>query len=74
MALWTPVVEGTAVGPTTIISLGGDEFVAMALWDEDGGVQVDVHVPDQPLTLEQWRAFSSAVYALLLTPAPELTS
>lgn len=73
MALWTPVMEGTAVGPTAIISLGGDEFVAMALWDEDSGVQVDVHVPDQPLTIEQWKMFSDAVYALLLTPAPELT-
>lgn len=74
MALWTPIVEGTAVGPTAVIPIGDDEFVAMALWDAWDGVQVDVHVPDQPLTIEQWKTFSDAVYALLRTPAPELTS
>lgn len=72
MTVWSRIIDGTAIGPTIILPVQGEEIIIMALWDDERGVQVDAHLLDLTLNASEWATIHEAVTQLLATPAPSV--
>lgn len=65
-------VEGTAVGPSEVVAVGGNLYAVLgALWDDESGVRVSVDLPTDDLSADDARALADALRRMADTPPPE---
>lgn len=71
-SLWTNIIDGTAIGPSGVVSLPDGEATMTALWDDERGVQIEIDLPPMVVTSGELRALRDLCDQLLATPAPRV--